>query len=225
MIRNYQKTSSDSNVDLSPIYNSLQTINALLYRLDVQTTIPGAINSISNSVVNIENRIDNITKDDYSLAYYITEPVLSKPLYQYNNYSTLQSTAPIIVFEPYIQSITRTSNLEGRYWFGYNLPNATLEFTNESLPPNATNEIGYEGLTCAKLEADYFNGSSYVIGTYMLNGALLTRCSGQYLEANYCRIYDCDIHQIKVSATRSPATISNCILNNVKNTIVLEIEL
>lgn len=220
MIRNYQKTSSDSNVDLSPIYNSLQTINALLYKLDVQTTIPGAINSISNSVVNIENRIDNITKDDYSLAYYITDPVLTKPLYQYNNYSTLQSTAPIEIFEPYVQSITRTSDLEGRFWFAYNLANCTLDFTNESLPPNATNEIGYEGLTCKQINADYFNGSSYNIGTYSLRGALLSRCSGQYLEASYCRLYDCDIHQIKVSATRSPATISNCFLNNVSITKV-----
>lgn len=220
MIRNYQRSSSDSNVDLSPIYNSLQTINALLYRLDVQTTIPNAINSISNSVINIENKVDNITKDDYSLAYYITDSVLTKPLYQYNNYSTLQSTAPIIVFEPYVQSVTRTSNLEGRYWFAYNLPNATLQYTNESLPLHATNGIEYEGLTCAKLEADYFGGSSYVIGTYMLNGALLTRCSGQYLEAQYCKLYDCNIHQIKINASTIYAVISNCILNNVSITKV-----
>lgn len=220
MIRNYQKTSSDSAVDLSPIYNSLQTINALLYRLDVQTTIPNAINSISNSVINIGNKVDNITKDDYSLAYYITDPVLSKPLYQYNNYSTFQTTAPIVIIEPYVQSITRTSDLEGRYYFCYDLKNCTLEFTNESLPSNATNRIEYEGLTCAKIEADYFGGSSYNIGTYSLNGALLTRCSGQYLEASYCKLYDCDIHQMKINATTRYASISNCILKNVSVTNV-----
>lgn len=221
MIRNYQKTSGDSNVDLSPIYNSLQTINALLYRLDVQTSIPNAINSISNSVINIENKVDNITKDDYSLAYYITDSNLTKPISQYNNYNTLQSTGPIIIFEPYIQSITRTSYLEGvrNYYSAYSFPNATLEFTNESLPTNATNRIEYQGLTCAQIEADYLRGTSYNIGTYLVRGALLTNCSGQYLEAQHCKLSDCDIHKIKVNETKR-CTISNCILNQASLTNV-----
>ena len=211
MIRNYQKTSGDSNVDLSPIYNSLQTINALLYRLDVQTTIPSAINSISNSVVNIENRIDNITKDDYSLAYYITESVLSKPLWQYNNYSTFQSTAPIVIYEPYVQSITNYEHLEGRYYFAYNLPNATLNYI-VGLPPRKA--IEYQGLTVDAMSLHAFIGTSCVINTMYVTRATFTNCSLQSLSAKTATISNCDINTLNIE---NGGDIYNCFLKN--NTI------
>lgn len=211
MIRNYQKTSSDSSVDLSPIYNSLQTINALLYRLDVQTTIPNAINSISNSVINIENKVDNITKDDYSLAYYITESVLSKPLYQYNNYSTLQTTAPIVIYEPYVQSITNYQHLEGRYYFGYNLPNATLNYI---VGPDSHHAVEYEALTCKVINNFGFLGTSCVINTMNVTQVRITNCSIQSLSAKIATINNCDINTLNVE---NSGNIYNCFLKN--NTI------
>lgn len=211
MIRNYQKTSSDSNVDLSPIYNSLQTINALLYRLDVQTTIPGAINQLSQSIIDVDERIDNITKDDYSLAYYITESVLSKPLWQYNNYSTLQSTAPIVVFEPYVQSITNYLHLEGRYYFAYNLPNATLNYI---VGPPYQQAVEYEALTCRYFSWYGFRGTSCVINTMYVTSATFTNCSLQSLLAKNATISNCDINTLNVE---NGGNIYNCFLKN--NTI------
>lgn len=211
MIRNYQKTSSDSNVDLSPIYNSLQTINALLYRLDVQTTIPSAINQLSQSIIDVDERIDNITKDDYSLAYYITESVLSKPLWQYNNYSTLQTTAPIVIYEPYVQSITNYEHLEGRYYFGYNLPNATLNYI---VGPNSYQAVEYEALSCKAINNHGFIGTSCVINTMNLTQVRITNCSIQSLSAKIATINNCDINTLKVE---NGGNIYNCFLKN--NTI------
>lgn len=59
MIRNFQKSSGD-NVDLSPIYSSLQTINNFLYQLDVQTTLNQAIDSLNNKVNNISNDLSTL---------------------------------------------------------------------------------------------------------------------------------------------------------------------
>ena len=195
MIRNFQKSSSDSNVDLSPIYNSLQTINALLYRLDVQTTIPSAINQLSQSIIDVDQRIDNITKDDYSLAYYITESVLSQPLWKYNNYSTLQTTGPIVIFEPYVQSITNYEHLEGRYHFAYNLPNATLNYI-VGLPPRQA--IEYQGLTVDAMSLHAFIGTSCVINTMYVTRATFTNCSLQSLSAKTASISNCDINTLNV---------------------------
>lgn len=211
MIRNFQKTSSDSSVDLSPIYNSLQTINALLYRLDVQTTIPGAINQLSQSIIDVDERIDNITKDDYSLAYYITESVLSKPLWQYNNYSTLQSTAPIVIYEPYVQSITNYQHLEGRYYFAYNLPNATLNYI-VGLPPRQA--VEYQGLTVDVMSLHAFVGTSCVINTMYVTRATFTNCTLQSLSAEKATISNCDINTLNVE---NGGDIYNCFLKN--NTI------
>lgn len=211
MIRNFQKSSSDSNVDLSPIYNSLQTINALLYRLDVQTTIPSAINQLSQSIIDVDERIDNITKDDYSLAYYITESVLSKPLWQYNNYSTLQTTAPIVIYEPYVQSITNYLHLEGRYYFGYNLPNATLNYI---VGPNSYQAVEYEALTCKAINNHGFIGTSCVINTMNVTQARITNCSIQSLSAIIATINNCDINTLNVE---NSGNIYNCFLKN--NTI------
>ena len=211
MIRNFQKSSSDSNVDLSPIYNSLQTINALLYRLDVQTTIPGAINQLSQSIIDVDQRIDNITKDDYSLAYYITESVLSQPLWQYNNYSTLQTTGPIVIFEPYVQSITNYEHLEGRYHFAYNLPNATLNYI-VGLPPRKT--VEYQGLTVDAMSLHAFIGTSCVINTMYVTRATFTNCSLQSLSAKTATISNCDINTLNIE---NSGNIYNCFLKN--NTI------
>ena len=206
------KYNSISN-DIFSVSTNISTFNDNLSRVTIE------INNINQSIASMESQLNKFTNSEYSLAYYITDSVLTKPLYQYNNYSNLQSTAPIIVFEPYVQSITRTSDLEGRYYFAYNLPNATLQFTNENLPTNATNKIEYEGLSAAKLEADHFYGTSYSIGTYSVRGAFLTRCSGQALNASECKIFNCDIERITVNAT-TPGSISSCILKQVSATNV-----
>lgn len=198
-------------MDLSPIYNSLQTINALLYRLDVQTTIPSAINQLSQSIIDVDQRIDNITKDDYSLAYYITESVLSKPLWQYNNYSTLQTTAPIVIYEPYVQSITNFEHLEGRYYFGYNLPNATLNYI---VGPNSYQAVEYEALSCKAISNHGFIGTSCVINTMNVTQVRITNCSIQSLSAQVATINNCDINTLNVE---NSGNIYNCFLKN--NTI------
>ncbi len=209
------KYNSISN-DIFSVSTNISTFNENLSRVTIE------INNINQSIASMESQLEKFTDSNYSLAYFITDRTLTKPISEYNNYSTLQSTGPMIVFEPYVAYITRTSDLEGpQNWYSaYNFPNGTLQFTNESLPQNSTNNIRYEGLTCAKIEADYLNGSSYVIGTYMLRGAELTAASGQYLSAKYCKLYDCEIHEIEINATRTYASISNCILKKVSITKV-----
>ena len=66
MIRNYQK-SSGGTADLSPIYSSLQTINAFLYQLDVQTTFSRAINSLSSSYNSLSSSYNLLSNSIWSL--------------------------------------------------------------------------------------------------------------------------------------------------------------
>ena len=60
MIRNYQRTSGDSNVDLSPIYSSLQTINAFLFNLDIETTLSRAVYSLSSEVTDLQTDFNSL---------------------------------------------------------------------------------------------------------------------------------------------------------------------
>lgn len=198
------KYNSISN-DIFSVSSNISTFNENLNSVTLQ------LNNLNQSIVSIENEIGKFSNTDYSLAYYITEPVLSKPLWQYNNYSNLQSTAPIIVFEPYVQSITISSHLEGRYYFAYNLPNATLNYTG-----GRTNGVvvEYEGLTCCSFSAFGFLGTSCVMNTLNVSLAKITNCSLQSASIKTASISNCDINSLNVGVG---GNIYNCFLKN--NTI------
>lgn len=152
MIRNYQRSGGTSNVDLSPIYYSLQTINSLLYNLDIQTTASQAINSLSNSInllsgaynwlssdvielngaynslssdVNeIEQKLSTMTFDN---MHFITDTLLTTYITNYNtDYNT-----NVEIFEPFVQSITNYNYISAKYPNQrFNLPIAILNDTN-----------------------------------------------------------------------------------------------
>lgn len=189
MIRNYQKT-SDSNVDLGPIYLSLQTINNFLYNLDIQTTLSSAVQELSE-------KVDNLAPNEY-----ITDSMLTTNLYLYNNYTNLQSTGPLVVFEPYIQSITNPNYLEGRNKFKYNLPNVTLNYTDSE-------EITYENLTCNKIQANEIECSDCKFSDISVKKADLYNVTADYLNANTARVLDCYINTIDI---KSQGNIDNCLL-------------
>lgn len=198
------KYNSISN-DIFSVSSNISTFNENLNSVTLQ------LNNLNQSIVSLENEIEKFSNTDYSLAYYITESVLSKPLWQYNNYSNLQSTAPIIVFEPYVQSITNYQHLEGRYYFGYNLPNATLNYI---VGPPYQQAVEYEGLTCKSLSWYGFMGVSCVINTMNVTHARITNCSIQYASAKTASISNCDINSLNVEGG---GNIYNCFLKN--NTI------
>lgn len=189
MIRNFQK-SSDSNVDLAPIYLSLQTINNYLYNLDIQTTLSSAVQELSE-------KVDNLSPNPY-----ITDSMLTTNLYMYNNYSNLQSTGPIVVYEPYIQSITNPDYLKGRNKFKYNLPNVTLNYTDSA-------NITYENLTCNKIQASNIECSECKFSDISVKKADLYNVTADYLNANTARVLDCSINVIDI---KSQGDIDNCLL-------------
>ena len=198
------KYNSISN-DIFSVSSNISTFNENLNSVTLQ------LNNLNQSIVSLENEIEKFSNTDYSLAYYITEPVLSKPLWQYNNYSNLQSTAPIVIFEPYVQSITNYEHLEGRYHFAYNLPNATLNYI-VGLPPRKA--VEYQGLTVDAMSLHAFIGTSCVINTMYVTRATFTNCSLQSLSAKTATISNCDINTLNVE---NSGNIYNCFLKN--NTI------
>lgn len=198
------KYNSISN-DIFSVSTNISTFNENLNSVTLQ------LNNLNQSIVSLENEIEKFSNTDYSLAYYITEPVLSKPLWQYNNYSNLQSTAPIVVFEPYVQSITNYLHLEGRYYFGYNLPNATLNYI---VGPDTYHAVEYEALTCKVINNFGFLGTSCVINTMNVTQVRITNCSIQSLSAKIATINNCDINTLNVE---NSGNIYNCFLKN--NTI------
>ena len=147
MIRNYQRSGGDSNVDLGPIYNSLQTINALLYRLDVQTTIPQAINNLNNSINSVSSDVIELSSSYNSLSssynslssdvdeiqqrfstltfdnmQFITDTLLTKHITDYNTYYNTD----LEILEPYVQSITNYNYVTAIPNQRFNMPNAIL---------------------------------------------------------------------------------------------------
>lgn len=207
MIRNFQKTSSGSNVDLSPIYLSLQTINNLLYSLDVQTTIPNALISISQEIGEISEKVDNLSQQENHV--YITNSALTTNLYLYNSYSKLQSTAPVEIYEPYVESITNPDYLKGRAYFKYNLPNVTLNYTNE------TNLIEYEEITCNVIKGNDIECTQCKINTISVKDCDLFNVTAQYVNADTGYIDECDINTIEI---KSQGTIDNCLIKNANLT-------
>lgn len=191
MIRNFQR-SSDSDVDLGPIYSSLQTINSFLYNLDINTTISSAVQEISDKLDNLPNG-------------YITDSMLTTTLYLYNDYPTLQSTGPLIAYEPYIQSITNPEYLKGRDEFKYNLPNATLSYTDTEL-------ITYENLTCNAVKINELDCSSCLFSDITAKEGSFYNVTAGYLNASTARILDCTINTIDI---RSQGEIDNCLLYRV----------
>lgn len=207
MIRNFQKTSSGSNVDLSPIYLSLQTINNLLYSLDVQTTIPNALISISQDIGDISEKVDNLSQQENHV--YITNSALTTNLYLYNSYPNLQSTGPVEIYEPYVQSITNPDYLKGRAYFKYNLPNATLNYVNESEP------IEYEEITCNVIKGNDIECTQCKINTISVKDCDLFNVTAQYVNADTGYIDECDINTIEI---KSQGTIDNCLIKNANLT-------
>lgn len=198
------KYNSISN-DIFSVSSNISTFNENLNSVTLQ------LNNLNQSIVSLENEIEKFSNTDYSLAYYITESVLSKPLWEYNNYSNLQSTAPIVIFEPYIQSITNAYHLEGRRYFGYNLPNATLNYIVDG---PANHAIAYEALTCKSIICNAYMGTSCVINTLNVTRAQVTNCSFQSVYAKNVSISNCDINTLNVE---NGGDIYNCFLKN--NTI------
>lgn len=196
------KYNSISN-DIFSVSSNISTFNENL------NLVTSQLNNLNQSISSIENELTKFSNTDYSLAYYITEPVLSKPLWQYNNYSNLQSTAPIRVFEPYVQSITNINHLEGRYYFEYELPNATLIFTNQY------SGVEYEGITCDKIECYTFRGTSCCVNTILADHVTITNVTGQNLNVGTGKISECDINKISV---RVNGTIDSCVLKQANLT-------
>lgn len=167
MIRNYQPSSS-SNADLTPIYNSLHTINALLYSLDSQTTLPQAmsslqsdmseletkvnnlttiqeaVNELSSDIGDIQTRLDTITNittstPDVNINIFITDRTLTTNITDYNTYNNTN----LVIFEPYVQLVTDYNYISTSNSQRYNIPNATLNFTDTTTPRSISyNTIG-----------------------------------------------------------------------------------
>ena len=191
MIRNYQRSSSSSDVDLSPIYSSLQTINAFLFEIDLQTTLPKAVSSLSSDLNNLENSIISLSSEfmeqstipsaiselsqdvtelqeiistlsfDYDMAF-ITDPVLTKNITEYNTYYNKN----IEIFEPYVQSINNYEYIANTYANQrMNLPNAILNDTN------LNTMVQLKSYTLNKIE----NGS-YLLSNCLVNTVINTLC-------------------------------------------------
>lgn len=141
MIRNFQGGSGGSQ-DLSAIYNSLQTINALLYRLDSQTTLPQAMSSLQADMNNLETKVDDLAGDVSDLQdiistinidnvnVFITDRTLTTNITDYNTYNNTN----LIIFEPYVQLVTNYDYISTSNSQRYNIPNATLNFTDTTTP-------------------------------------------------------------------------------------------
>lgn len=141
MIRNFQGGSGGSQ-DLSAIYNSLQTINALLYRLDSQTTLPQAMNSLQADMNNLETKVDDLAGDVSDLQdiistinldnvnVFITDRTLTTNITDYNTYNNTN----LVIFEPYVQLVTDYNYISTSNSQSYNIPNATLNFTDTTMP-------------------------------------------------------------------------------------------
>lgn len=188
MIRNFQR-SSDSDVDLGPIYSSLQTINNFLYNLDTNTTLQSAVEELSY-------KVDNLPQNGY-----ITDSMLTTTLYLYNNYTNLQSTGNIVIYEPYIQSIN-AEYLTGRDKFKYNLPNATLNYSQ-------TEQITYENLTCNAIKVNELDCSGCLFSDITVKEGSFYNVTAGYLNASTARILDCSINTIDI---KSQGEIDNCLL-------------
>ena len=189
MIRNFQR-SSDSDVDLGSIYSSLQTINNFLYNLDTNTTLQSAVEELSE-------KVNNLSQNGY-----ITDSMLTTTLYLYNDYPNLQSTGDIVIYEPYVESITNPDYLLGRDEFKYNLPNATLNYTD-------TEQITYENLTCNAIKAKNLDCSSCQFSNISAERGSLYEVTAGYFNATTGRVLDCSINTIDI---RSQGEIDNCLL-------------
>lgn len=190
MIRNFQPSGS-SNVDLGPIYNSLQTINQFLYNLDVQTTLSQAINSLESDTNSLETRINNLSSDVSDLQdristinldnvnVFITDRTLTTNITDYNTYNNTN----LVIFEPYVQLVTDYNYITTSNSQRYNMPNATLNFSDTTFP----REIHYN--TLAMISGGLYTLNKCEIGT-------LTKFVGGCLD---CTINDISAESIIVS--------------------------
>ena len=230
MIRNYQRSGGDSNVDLGPIYNSLQTINALLYRLDIQTTIPQAINSLSNSInsvssdvielssayTSLEQKISTMTFDNMQ---FITDTLLTKHITNYNTYYNTN----LEIFEPYVQSITNYDYISAAYTNQrFNLPNATLN-VDDTTPIQINNytfdciDGGFYYLSACKVNIlTNFNGLVALGDVAEIYADTLMMLAGNHL------IVSCNVGTISEATiyafTGQNCTLEYCVLDGMQAT-------
>ena len=238
MIRNYQKSTGDSNVDLGPIYNSLQTINALLYRLDMQTTIPQAINSLSNSLNSLSSDVDELSEAYTSLSNsydsleqrfstisngnvnFITDTLLTKHITDYNTYYNRNFE----VLEPYVQSITNFNYISAAYpKQRYNLPNATLNDTN-------ANQVQITKYTLDKIDGGIYLLSDCVINTVTNFNGIIGDCTIDRIHGSTIMIaggkavaLECKkMGEISIATiyglSGTNCTLKNCIVDGVRAT-------
>ena len=199
------KYNSISN-DIFSVSSNISTFNENLNRVTVE------LNNINQSIHSLESEISKVSNSNYSLAYYITDPVLTTSLYLYNNYSTFDSTTDIVIFEPYVRSVP-INYLEGRDFFKYNLCNATIYDTQ------TTDGLwAYSGLTCDEFSAKGLYLTSGSINTYYGERFSLLRCSGQSLFARYATFVDCEINSIELQCLQNVpiANAINIVSCNVK---------
>ena len=172
MIRNYQKSSSSSTVDLSPIYSSLQTINAFLYQLDVQTTIPQALNSLSNSINELSEAYNSLEQKISTFSNsggmnFITDTLLTTYLTDYNTYYN----SNFEIFEPYVQSITNYNYISAAYPNQrFNLPNATLNDTN-------ANQVMLTKYTLDKIDGGFYALTDCVVDVVTNFYGVIANCT------------------------------------------------
>lgn len=220
MIRNFQ--GSGGTQDLSAIYNSLQTINALLYRLDSQTTLPQAMSSLQGEMNNLETKVDDLVSDVSDLQdrfstinldninVFITDRTLTTNITDYNTYNNTN----LVIFEPYVQLITDYNYISTSNSQRYNMPNATLSFTDTTTP----REINYN--TLAMISSGLYTLKKCEIGTLTnFNGGCLD-CTINEITAGTIIVSDGDIYSFYakqghiLDATFNTFQASSCLLMN-----------
>lgn len=192
------KYNSISN-DIFSVSTNISTFNENLSRVTVE------LNNINQSIDSLENEISKINNSNFSLAYYITDHVLSKAITDYKNYGQLRD---VEIFEPYVQSIGTLDFINDNRGFKYNLPNCTL---NASQYPEFM-AVRYLPITLNK----YMNGNMVVndasIKTLSNCNIDATRCSFDYVYANNCNLLNCDLQYVSCDLN---CKIQGCVIPQI----------
>lgn len=220
MIRNF--SGSGGSQDLSAIYNSLQTINALLYRLDSQTTLTQAMSSLQGDMNNLETKVDDLASDVSDLQdiistitfdnvnVFITDRTLTTNITDYNTYNNTN----LIIFEPYVQLVTDYNYISTSNSQRYNIPNATLNFTDTTTP----RVINYN--TIGMVSGGLYTLSKCEIGTLTDFVGGLIDCTVEKIDAETLIVSGCDINSFYakggqiMEATFDTFQASSCSLFN-----------
>lgn len=182
MIRNFQN-SSGNNVDLSPIYSSLQTINNFLYQLEEQTTLNQAINSLNNKVADIsndlstleteitwlDNKVDDISNDLSTLQTEFTwlDNKVNNVNSQFNNFSENVSNeiSSISTYCTRLSSVILNVNSRLNYFTG-SVTNKFVSFSSSiNELSDAYNEINNKISTISDVNS--YDGFSFITDRYL----------------------------------------------------------